>query len=200
MASVTIGDPKHNLNNRYAGVSAPVDPAVGPGAALVQRHNSDKPGYVVNFNEAPTVALQLAVIESGTVRRTRLRRVVITSPGLQTAAGLIVLQLLRTTTASSAGTAVVPPPLDQQDTAFSGIARRSPTAGTEAAVLYEFAIFVPAAVADFLPKVFDFGGPSGILRDPSISIGAANGLALKHPGSAGAAGFRGYIEFTEEDA
>lgn len=200
MASNVIADPKHNANGRYAGVSAPSDPVVGPGGALVNIHNSDKPTYTVAFNLNPAAVMNLLIVESGPTKKVRLRRLVISNPGLQTAAGIVSLQLLRTTTAGSTGV-VTPTVLDPSDSAFSGIVRRQGTSGTDGAVIYEnIPVFVPAAVGAAAPLVIEFGGSDGVFKDVCGIPGATNGLCLRHPGAAGAVGFMGWLEFTEEDA
>ncbi len=138
---------------------------------------------------APTAAMHLAVVEAGAAKDALLHRVVIWNPGAQTAAGIVVLKLMRTT-AAGAGGAVTPGAFDPDDVsgeAFSGICRSNPTAGTEGGLLLDIPIFVPAAAAAFVPVVINLMDLIGKL--PRIAKGVANGIALKHPGSAGAAGF-----------
>lgn len=144
---------------------------------------------------APTAARQLFVIEAPASGVIRLQRIIIWQPGSQTTAGLVTLQLLRTTTASSGGTAITPAPVDSSDAAYGGIVRSLPTSGTESTVLDQIAVYVPAALAAFTPIVIDYAVLDS-LKAPVIPAGTANGIALKHPGSSGAAKFSVSAIFT----
>lgn len=172
-----------------------------PAAAMVvSGGQSDDASYCVSVSaQANTVAIEAIVIEafaataslSGAVR---IQRIEITAPGIQTAAGVRVLQVIRTTTVGT-GSAVTPTVLDSADVAYPGIARAKPTAGTETTVLFEIPLFVPTAIAAFVPIIVDFSGVAD-LKSPVIPTGVANGIALKDPGAAGGSGFAARIWFT----
>lgn len=170
-------------------------------ALLTLPHNPDKQTYVISFGPiAATVATDLFAIEAGPFMVTRIRRVVIMNPGVQTTSAAVNMLLLRTTTAGTGGV-VTPAVLDPADFPFTGIARVAPTAlGTAGATLYNFDEVVPATIAGAGVgfEVWDFGGDSQLHKCPTIAPGITNGIAFRHPGAAGAAGLYGYVEFTEE--
>lgn len=151
-------------------------------------------------NQANTAATEALVIESYAAAIVRLQRIIIWNPGIQTSGGIRVLQLLRTTTAGTGGV-VVPAQFGTDaaaagvDAAYSGICRAKPTAGTETTVLMEIPIFVPTALAAFVPMVIDFSQIDA-MKAPAIPAGAANGMALKDPGAAGGASFSAEMIFT----
>lgn len=167
---------------------------------VVSGGQSDDATYCVSrAGVAPTTATELITIEafaataslSGAVR---IQRIEITQVGSQTTAGIVVLQLLRTTTAGTGGV-VTPTVMDPADPAYPGICRANPTAGTESTVLLDIPIYVPAAIGAFVPIVIDMATVDSI-KTPVIPAGTANGIALKHPGAAGAANFGCRIWFT----
>jgi hypothetical protein len=144
---------------------------------------------------APTAAGELVVVEAPIGTAVRLKRLVIVNVGMQTTANLVNLQILRTTGASSAGTLITPPPLDPADPVFGGVVRSLPTIGTEATVLYNIPVWIPAALGPMDPIIIDWDGLREV-KAPVIPAGATvSGIALKHPGSAGAASFAAYLEF-----
>lgn len=156
---------------------------------------SDDPTYCVSVSaQANTAATEAIVIEAPAGGAVRIQRIEITAPGIQTTAGVRILQVLRTTTAGTGG-AVVPTVMDGSDAAYGGIARAKPTAGTESTVLFEIPLFVPTALAAFVPIMVDFAAVDS-LKTPVIPAGVANGIALKDPGAAGGAGFAARIWFT----
>lgn len=155
-----------------------------------------RPTYMIPVSgQANTGASHAIAVESGAAKTTRVHRVIIFQPGLQTTAGLRVLQLLRTTAAGSSG-AVTPQKLDPTDPAFTGIARAKPTPGTEGAVLLEIPIFVPTAVAAFTPISVDLEALLG--KPVEIPVGTANGVALKDPGATGGASFSAALVVSEQ--
>lgn len=170
-------------------------------AQFVAHQNSDKATYTVSFNVSPTASTDLFAIESGASKIVRIRRIVITNPGAQTAAGLRSLQLMRTT-AAGVGSAVTPAPDDTTDAAYSGLARSGNTGanlGTAGTVLRTIPIFVPAALAAATPFIIDFGADgTQATKCPTGIAGAANGISLRDPGAAGGVTICGYVEFTEE--
>ncbi len=154
--------------------------------ALQNLDDSLKKFWVPASNKAPTVSSDLVVAEAGANSGFLVRGVAILNPGLQTAGGVNVLQLIRTT-AAGVGGVITPNPVDPDDAAFSGICRTMGTQGTGGLVLAEIPIFVPTALAAFQPVLFDLAKALGSwLR---VLKGAANGIALRHPGAAGAASF-----------
>ncbi len=168
---------------------------------------SDRASYVVNFGAvAPTVPADLFAIEAGS-KTVRLQRVAIYNPGMQSTAGLVIATLVRTKTPGTAGV-VVPELVDPVDSTtpnvvggsplFSGIVRASPTAlGTQdASIAGDFALWVPGAIGAFNPLVLEMGGQGLTYRQPAAPPGY--GIALRHPGAAGATTWYGYAVFTED--
>lgn len=168
---------------------------------VVVQGQPDDATYAVTVTAvAPTAAVELITIEAfaATASLTgavRIQRIEILNPGAQTAAAMVLLQLLRTTSAGTGG-AVTPAVMDPADIAYPGICRASPTAGTEGAVLLTIPVWVPATanLGTFAPLIIDFSDAG--LKRPVIPAGVANGIALKHPGVAGAANFAARIWFT----
>jgi hypothetical protein len=167
------------------------------GALAIISENSNKATYCASVSgQANTAASDSIVIESGTTKIVRIRKILILNPGTQTTAGFRVLQLLRTTTAGSAG-AITPIPFDASDAAFSGIVRAKPTSlGTAGVVLMNIPVWVPAAGASFAPMIIDFDNDPE--KAPTGIAAVANGLALRDPGATGGANFAASIIFTEE--
>jgi len=171
-------------------------------AALVASADTDAPTYIESVAaKAMTAQGDIIAIESGAVKVTRIRRVIITHCGSQTSAGIVLLQLVRTTTPGAAGV-VVPQIADgaSSDPAFSGIVRSSPTSlGTASVVLFQLPLFVPtlANIGPFTPQIYDMDA-LGLAKSMSIPVGVANGIAFRHPGAAGAANLGATIIFTEE--
>jgi hypothetical protein len=167
---------------------------------VVSGGQADDATYCVSVTAmTPTAAQELITIEAfaATASLTgavRIQRIEITQVGLQTTGAVVILQLLRTTSAGAGG-AVTPTVMDPADIAYPGIARKAPTAGTESTVLFEIPVFIPAAAAAFVPIVIDLAAVDS-LKTPVIAAGVANGIALKHPGAAGAAGFAARMWFT----
>jgi len=161
---------------------------------------SDRPTYVVNFNVSPAAAADLFAIEAAG-KTIRLQRIVIDNPGFQTTAGVVLLSLIRTTTAGTGGV-VTPSTLDPADPAAVSVAHAAPTSlGAAGTTIASYGIFVPAtAAAAFSPVVIDMGGQGQVYKQPTVSPSptGASGIALRHPGAAGAQGLIGYAVFTEE--
>lgn len=171
-------------------------------AGALTQGNSLKPTYCVDsVTGAPTAAgyVHLAV-ESGPTKTTRLRRLIISNPGLGTAAALLNLELVRTTAAGSVGTVVTPSVYDTAvpDAAHSGVSRKDGSTITAGTIIHIFSIFQPATAAGaFSPFVYDFYGQ--LAKALTIPSGTANGIALRCTnGNPGAAGFSASFEFTEE--
>lgn len=144
---------------------------------------------------AAASATDLLVVEAPSAGVIRLQRLVIWNPGSQTTAGIVDLQLIRKTSAGTGG-AVTPNPLDSSDAAYGGLCRAGVTTrGADGAVLDTIGVYVPAAVAAFAPLVVDWS-QSDSTKAPVILPGTGNGIALKHPGSTGAAGLRCSLVFT----
>lgn len=178
-------------------VSYGADSVNGNKALLVASHNSDKATYAVNFNRDATAAMDLCAIESGTTKIVRIRKIVITNPGIQGTAGLRTLSLIRTTTAGANNT-VTPPKLDSGDGAYSGIAASGRTGGdlgTAGTTILSIPVYVPTALAAFSPIVIEFGDDA---KAPTSIAGIANGLSLRDSGAASAEKMCGFVIFTEE--
>jgi hypothetical protein len=154
------------------------------------------PTYILGTGPlAPTAAMDLAVIEAPASGVIRLQRIVIWNPGILTAAALVALQLIRKTTAGTAGV-VTPSPADPAASAYGGVCRAGVTTrGTDGTVIDTISVFTPTALAQFYPIVIDYGDANAI-QSPVIPAGTANGIALKHPGGAGAASFSCSLYFT----
>lgn len=177
----------------YAQAASGLDYSAAP--QVVVGGQADDASYVVDVSaQANTAATEAITIEAPAGNAVRIQRVEITQPGKQTTAGIRVLSLLRTTTAGTGGT-VTPAPLDTADGAYPGICRAKPTAGTESTVLATIPVYVPTALAAFVPITIDFSTMDSI-KCPVIPAGTANGIALKDPGAAGASDFSARIWFT----
>ena len=161
--------------------------------------NSTKASYSLNINgAAPTTAnYVLATVEASATRKTILKKMTIWNSGAATAAQRTVFSIVRQTTAGSgtAGTAVAMETTD----AFGGIVRiPGSTGGTLGAVLYQFSLWTPAAVANFTPFVIDFTN-GGTKKGIVILPGVANGIYFRNEtGGAGYSAFDATFEFTEE--
>jgi hypothetical protein len=182
--------------------------SVGAPAYSVQ-FPSVRPSYVVNFGAtAPTAQSDLFAIEAGPTKVVRLMRVAIYNPGMQTTAGLTVLNFVRTKTAGTGGV-VTPQCISPVDTTtptapsgtpnFTGIVRASPTAlgAQDASIAGDFALWVPGAIGAFSPLVIEMGGQGLTYRVPDAPPGF--GVAFRHPGAAGATTWYGYAVFCEDD-
>lgn len=151
--------------------------------------------YTVTVNsQANTATGHSIVIEAPASNAVRILHVRILQPGIQTSAGVRLLQLIRTTSAGTGG-AVTPASHDTTDAAYGGLARAKPTTGTESTVLQDIPVYVPTTVAAFSPIDIDFAGVSQE-KAPTIPAGTANGIALKDPGAAGGSGFSASITFS----
>lgn len=153
---------------------------------------STRETYVAAASVAATAATEVITIEAPAGSAVRLTRLLILNVGTQTTSGWVTLQLLRTTTAGTDGT-ITPAPLDTADT-YGGIVRSAPTPGTESTVLYPIPVWVPDTAANMAPIVIDWDGPR-MAKAPTVPAGTAHGIALVHPGSAGAADLAVAIEF-----
>lgn len=150
--------------------------------------------YTVCVNgQANTASGHSIVIEAPSGNAVRILHVRILQPGLQTSAGIRVLQLIRTSTAGTGGT-VTPVAHDPSDSAYGGICRAKPTPGTTGSVIQEIPVYVPAALAAFSPIDIDFDYVSQE-KAPTIAAGTANGIALLDPGASGGASFAASITF-----
>lgn len=162
--------------------------------------NSQKPTYTISdLNSAPATAnFVLATFEAGASKVSRLRRLIITNPGLGTAAAGLQMELIRTTAASSVGTLQTPAAHDSNDAAFSGIARIAGPTITAGTRIWSGVIFQPATtLAQYSPAIFEFYGQ--ISKAILVPAGVTNGLALRCVnGNAGATGFAFSMELTEE--
>ncbi len=189
-ATVASGDPVVLAAGKDSAAAAqPL--SVDSSGMLASNHAT----YVVSLTGiAPTSATELFVIEAPAGSDVRIRRIIIPNVGAQTTGAFVSLQLLRTTTAGTGG-ATTPAPLDPADSAYGGICRASPTPGTESTVLYTIPVWVPNTAAAMAPIVIDFDGLRGA-KPPTIAAGVTHGIALKHPGAAGAASFAVTVEFT----
>jgi len=165
------------------------------------------PYIVAVSGQANTAASHAIAIEAGAQKGVRILRVCVTQPGIQTTAGLRVLLLERTTAAGTAG-AVTPEAAGaptaaagREDAglgaAFSGVIRAKPTAlGTQGATIAALPVYVPTALAAFVPICIDF--THRFARPPRVPPGTANGIALRDPGATGGASFAAFIELVEE--
>lgn len=166
--------------------------------------SSQKPTYAIStLTGAPAAAnYVLLTLESGASKITRVRRVVVSNPGVGTAAAQLTFELIRTTAASSVGTAVTPALYDTSgaDAAFSGVARKDGATITAGTQITTFSIFQPVTpTANTAPFVYEFYGQ--ISKALTLPAGITNGIALRCiNGNAGAAGFACSLEFTEETA
>ncbi len=169
-----------------------LDNQVAP--AVVSGGQSAYPTYTATVNgQANTASAHAIVIEAPAGSAVRILKVRILAPGIQTTAGVRLIQLIRTTTAGTGG-AVTPAPADSADGAYGGICRAKPTAGTAGTVLQDIPVFVPTALAAFVPILLDYAEPT-MEKAPVIPAGTANGIALLDPGAAGGSGFAASITF-----
>jgi len=163
--------------------------------------------YVVGVSgQANTAASHAIVIEASSTKRILVRKLIIMHPGTQTTAGLRTMVLERTSGAGTGGTITFEPNgsassfisrMDTKDPTFGGICRAKPTAlGTQSTTLWLATVFVPTALAAFVPVQYDFEAIFG--KPFVIQPGTTNGIALRDLGAAGAANFAAQIVFTEE--
>lgn len=242
MAAVIIADPAIGQvgpagsggptasTERYAGVGLVAANAAalgsgGPmaglpraGGVITQQGFTDMPTYVLNFNVAATVAMDIFSMQLGQAfanRALRLRRIVIVNPGSATAAILVDLVLgLANGAWGSGGAAGTPQPVDRApraagctggpEAALVGMAHTgdtTQTAGFTAVYSPLVTLSVPAAAAGFTPLViYDASDPR---CKPLTTYGGGNAsiVVLQVPAiGAGAAGLRGYVEFTADNA
>ena len=173
---------------------------VKDGTNALTQGNSQKPTYTISdLNSAPTAAnFVMATFESGASKVSRLRRLIITNPGLGTAAAGLQLELIRTTAASSVGTTQTPASHDANDGAFSGVARIAGPTITAGTRIWSGVIYQPAtSLAQYSPAIFEFYGQMS--KAILIPSGVTNGLALRCVnGNAGATGFAFSMELSEE--
>lgn len=182
------------------------------GGFIVGPANTDIPSYVVNFNVAPTVAMDVVTIQPTGVGR--LRRIVLVNPGSATAAAVVDLSLGVAGGVGTGGTPGTAQIVDQAarltgvtggpdpskasvrtgDTGLAGgfIAIYSPLA----------TVSVPATAGGFSPlTVYDARDPRFKALTAFGQSGIALTFVLRIPAvGAGAANFRGYVEFTVTDA
>lgn len=166
-------------------------------AGLVASADTDAATYIASVsNQANTASSDSIAVESGISKIVRIRRIIIFQPGIQTTAGLRILQLLRTTTPGTAG--IITPASSDSVEAFTGTVRAKPTSlGTAGTVLLNIPVFVPTALAAFTPIVIDLDA-IGFAKSFKGVAGINNGFALRDPGAAGGANFFATIIFTEE--
>lgn len=168
------------------------------GGQEVVQGTPDKASFVLPFtNLAPTVAMDLFEISGASNLTLRIRRIVITNVGAQTAGALVALQFQRVTAPGTGGGAT-PAPMDTNsgDTYAPRAAVGVTALATAGTALHVITVFVPAAAAAMQPIVIDFGANG--TKFPMIAGNNNLGFSLRHPGAAGAAGFSGYVEFTKE--
>lgn len=165
-------------------------------------NNGVKRTYTVNIDGAAPASgnYVLAAIEAGAGVGFRLRRLIVSVPGSQTAAARQRFEIVRTTAASSGGSLQTPAPRDAADAAFSGIARITNPTITAGAALFTFSLVKPTAVTTapgYTPFVVSFDEHN--TKPIVVPAGVANGIALREiNGAAGAANFCATLEFTEE--
>lgn len=141
----------------------------------------------------------LFAIESGPLKTTRLRNLIIWNPGSQTSAGFVTFNLTLTTTAGSTN-AVVPVPMDPNDIAYTGTVRSAAaTIGTLGTVVYQFSLWVPGAAAAATPFIVPFNDATNQCKTLTLPKGIANGIVCQvTTGNAGATSLFCTVEFTEE--
>lgn len=168
--------------------------------------NALKPTYLACSGAlANTAASTSIVCESGASKQTRIRAVYVLNPGSQTTAALRTLVLQRTTTASSSGTAITPAPVDTSvasgDSAFSGVCRTKPTAGSAGTTFATVGMWVPTAVANtapisLWPPPVAWNGTT--VKDLTIPVGTTNGISVTDTGATGGANLYICMLLTEE--
>lgn len=204
-----------SANDRYAGVNTVRSDgrtAARHEAALqMAPHHSDTPSYVVAFNVAATVAMDILTLSAPANKVLRLRRVVIVNPGSATAAILVDLALGIATAVGSGGAAATANLLDGDarvvgvtggpDAAFTGTCRSGDTVQATGFVgLYSplDTLSVPAAAGATGPFTV-YTIPDGVCKP--LTVASAQFIVLRTPAvGAGAANLRGYAEFTVDDA
>lgn len=215
--SQIIADPRHDQNDRYAGVSkvqsSGVVAAARDGGARVVGDHQDIPSYVVSFIVAPTVAMDVVDLFLSTGKILRLRRIVLVNPGSATTPATIDIQLGTVGSAAGSGGAaatVLAVDASARVTGVAGgpdstvgiVARTGDTtqaAGFVAVYGPVATVTVPGTAAAFTPlTIYDARDE----RFKALTISSnTNGISLRTPAvGAGAAGFRGYAEFTVDDA
>lgn len=171
------------------------------GSGLVTLHDTDRKSFFLSTpagGVAPTAAMdifQLTELNSASPR-TRVRRLIIWNPGQQTAAGLVDLQFGVVSGATGSGAGQPGKWVNGDSEGSNHSVGQASGGGTFAnGVPFIIPVFVPAAVAAFTPIVLDF--PPGFLKGPATFTNTSCCVVLRHPGAAGASGFRATIEFVE---
>lgn len=198
IATDTVGGSDYQQIKLYDGTIGSSNAAIvdANGNLRVAAGQATLATYVVGSGAlTPTAAMDLLVLEAPVSGVVRLQRIIIWNPGIQTAAAFVTLQLIRKTTAGTGG-AVTPVQVDAADGAYAGLTRTGVTTrGSDGTVIDQFTIWVPAAGAAFTPVAIDFSLNDAI-KAPVVPIGITNGIALKHPGVAGAASFSCSLVFS----
>lgn|SRR5574341_47495 len=216
-----IADPRADLNDRYAGVSSVKNNGtVGlrkEAGVLMAGAYPDNPTYVLPFNVAATVAMDIVSLAPSLSKLVRLKRIVIVNPGSATAAALVDLALGVATAFGSGGAAPNPAALDGANAPRVGGVTGGPdtqnatgtyhTGDTTQATGFITGYYsplvtlsVPAAAAAFTPlTVYDARDP--LAKPLTVSTPSGGVIVLRTPAvGAGATGLRGYVEFTLDDA
>ena len=151
---------------------------------------------------SPTSALNVMAIEAGTTKRLIIRKLTI-FPGVSTANGFATLTLQRNTVAATAGGTAITAAILQHnpaDTAFSGIARTSPTVvgvtTVATSTIIQIASPVSTTTTPAQPIQIDFTN-GGTQEGFIVPAGVTNGLMFTHSGVGGAANFGISVDFTE---
>lgn len=221
IANPPIGkDGQASADDRYAGVSSVRSDGRftqrREGAVYVAGMHSDIASYVVGFNVAATVAMDIISLTSGSsLKILRLRRIVLVNPGSATAAALVDLQLGFAGALGSGGAVPTARPNDPHSRQTGVTGGPDPGAGTSATVHtgdttqavsfvaggYDplVTVSVPAAAAGFTPQVIYDARDN--LYKPMTAINTGGSIVLRTPAvGPGAANLRGYVEFTCDDA
>lgn len=215
---VALGDPLRPAGTGKVASNGAVA-ALREAGLLVAPANTDIPSYVVNFNVAPVAAMDIITVffSAVTPKVLRLRRIVLVNPGNATAAATVDLTLGTATALGSGGGTATARPVDAAtrpagvtggpDAAAASLPVTVQTGDTTQATgfvaLYAplASVTVPATAGGFSPlPIYDARDP----RFKAITYAGTAGtpfpvLRIAAVG-AGATGFRGYAEFTVDDA
>lgn len=171
--------------------------------AQILEQNSSKLTYCVPFILAPTAAMALVHwgFNNTSPWVARIRRVVITNPGLQTTPGLVTLSLFTTGAGAAGGSVVVPKSYGAADgdpdaSFFPNFVVTVGGTATPSVALADLHLWVPGAAGPASRLEWELSWP--LLKAPSVQRNTVNRVMLWHPGSAGAAGLSGFVEFTME--
>lgn len=152
--------------------------------------------YIASFANIATTtsSSHIVALEADGTNYIKIRRISLWQRTLAGVVNRLDTQVLRTTTASSAGSTITPAPVDTGDSAFGGVCRTLPTAGSEGTILLRrpLTLFATAPITTH-------GEYQYVSRDDAkpivIQPATTNGIAIKIITGVGTATVDGEIEF-----